>query len=121
MVFVEENKTKMKDDADTNLNLKIIDFGGAMKMKYKINKENRKVGTVSYMSPETFEGIYSEKVDVWSCGVVLYVLLSGKLPFSGTSYEKKKDGIKNLEPCFKGTKVLSQVNNGKRFLFQRSN
>ena len=54
MVFVEENKTKMKDDADTNLNLKIIDFGGAMKMKYKINKENRKVGTVSYMSPETF-------------------------------------------------------------------
>ena len=94
-------REKNEDDAK-NMNLKIIDFGGAYRMKYKINKEKRKVGTVSYMAPEAFDGIYSEKTDVWSCGVAIYVLLSGCLPFRGSNYERKKENIKNSEASFKG-------------------
>ncbi|HEX8367655.1 MAG TPA: protein kinase [Pyrinomonadaceae bacterium] len=39
------------------------------------------IGTHSYMSPESFEGVRSVQTDVWSVGVLLYHLLSGKLPF----------------------------------------
>jgi serine/threonine protein kinase len=39
------------------------------------------VGTHSYMSPESFEGVRNIQTDVWSVGVLLYHLLTGKLPF----------------------------------------
>lgn len=39
------------------------------------------VGTHPYMSPESFEGFRSVQTDVWSVGVLLYHLLTGKLPF----------------------------------------
>lgn len=39
------------------------------------------VGTESYMSPEAFDGKRNVQTDIWSVGVVLYQLLSGKLPF----------------------------------------
>ncbi len=39
------------------------------------------VGTESYMSPESFEGVRSAQTDVWSVGVLLYKLLTGNLPF----------------------------------------
>ena len=37
------------------------------------------------MSPETFGGKYGFEADVWSVGVIAYVLLSGKHPFDGAS------------------------------------
>lgn len=41
-------------------------------------------GTPIYMAPEIWEGnAYNEKVDIWSMGVVMYFLLSGKHPFDG--------------------------------------
>jgi serine/threonine protein kinase len=40
------------------------------------------VGTESYMSPESFEGVRSIQTDIWSVGVVLYKLLCGYLPFT---------------------------------------
>jgi calcium-dependent protein kinase len=33
------------------------------------------------MAPEVFTGLYDEKCDVWSCGVILYKLISGRFPF----------------------------------------
>ena len=41
-----------------------------------------KTGTVAFSAPEIFtQTIYDEKVDIWSCGIVLYMMLCGQQPF----------------------------------------
>merc|ERR1712050_479379 len=39
------------------------------------------VGTLLYMAPEVFSGIYSTPVDLWSTGVLLYIILTGRTPW----------------------------------------
>jgi calcium-dependent protein kinase len=64
------------------LSIKIIDFGTA-KIYEKNKNENKIIGSSYYIAPEVLEKNYNEKCDIWSCGVILYTLLSGKLPFTG--------------------------------------
>lgn len=41
-----------------------------------------KTGTVAFSAPEIFtQNVYDEKVDIWSAGIVLYMMLSGKQPY----------------------------------------
>ena len=46
-----------------------------------------------YIAPEVFQSNYNYKCDIWSIGVVLYIILSGKVPFPG---ESNKEIIENV-------------------------
>lgn len=74
--------------------IKLIDFGLSAQTK-KNMKET--VGTPYYVAPEVLEGKYDQKCDVWSLGVIMYVLLCGYLPFQGDTQDKVFKKIINSE------------------------
>ncbi|KAL8480847.1 hypothetical protein ACS0TY_027389 [Phlomoides rotata] len=67
---------------DSRGKLKLADFGSAE--MFEISEMNDVVGTPYYVAPEVLMGRnYNEKVDVWSAGVILYIMLAGVPPFYG--------------------------------------
>ena len=79
-----ENLLYLNDGPEDNNPIKVIDFGLSQVISPQ-RKLKTKVGTAYYVSPEILNGAYSEKCDIWSAGVILYILLSGDPPFNGPS------------------------------------
>ena len=84
-----ENIMLVSNNRD-NMSIRLIDFGFATEMKFsnfpwifKKSKTNLKsyCGSPLAMAPECFLGSYDEKCDIWSAGIVIYVLITGKYPF----------------------------------------
>nr|GME20728.1 phosphoenolpyruvate carboxylase kinase 1-like [Ipomoea batatas] len=68
--------------------LKLADFGSA-ECFHESELMSGVVGTPYYVAPEVLAGrAYSEKLDVWSAGVILYIMLAGVPPFYGDSAEE---------------------------------
>lgn len=63
-------------------NIKLIDFGLAKKLSENEIMSNPN-GTAYYIAPEVLKGEYTVKCDVWSMGVVLYIMMCGRPPFKG--------------------------------------
>jgi serine/threonine protein kinase len=80
--------------------VKIMDFGLAKVIgSSKLTKLGSTVGTIAYMSPEQSAGDeVDNRTDIWSFGVVLYEMLTGKLPFRGDYDQAIIYSILNEEP-----------------------
>ena len=88
-----ENIMITKREKNGCLQVKLIDFGTA-KIFEKGQSENRYVGSSYYMAPEVLKRKYDEKCDLWSIGVIFYILLTGRPPFDGNDDEEI---LKNVE------------------------
>mmetsp|Transcript_51788 Transcript_51788/g.152619 ORF Transcript_51788/g.152619 Transcript_51788/m.152619 type:complete len:543 (-) Transcript_51788:97-1725(-) len=69
-------------DCKNGDHLKLIDFGFSKAWDPNL-KMHVSCGTLSYVAPEVLEKNYTQKCDLWSLGVIAFILLAGYMPFSG--------------------------------------
>ena len=86
--------------------LKVIDFGLSKIFTKDNHKMTTKVGTAYYVSPEVLAGDYDEKCDVWSAGVILYILLTGEPPFNGANDNEIYKRIQAKKYNFNGQGII---------------
>ena len=87
------------DENEDLLNIKIIDFGAATRFSDDQPLSDL-VGSPFYISPEMISASYSKECDLWSCGVVLYILLCGSPPFDGKNNVEILNKVKIGEVSF---------------------
>ena len=97
-IMLTKNLSKMKNK---KYEIKLIDFGTAKQFEPH-TKMNKFIGTSYYIAPEVLKENYDEKCDIWSCGVILYILLCGYPPFNGNSNVDIYHNIQNNPPYFNG-------------------
>lgn len=69
--------------------MKLIDFGTSV--IYRKGENLKGVhGTSYYIAPEVLNSFYDERCDVWSIGVITYILLSGRPPFEDPDQDDEK-------------------------------
>mmetsp|Transcript_57811 Transcript_57811/g.165812 ORF Transcript_57811/g.165812 Transcript_57811/m.165812 type:complete len:545 (+) Transcript_57811:89-1723(+) len=61
--------------------IKLIDFDTCQEYEPGSPKPKNIVGTMGYLAPEALQGEYSPASDLWSVGVILYILMTGDMPF----------------------------------------
>ncbi|XP_058468448.1 striated muscle preferentially expressed protein kinase-like isoform X4 [Solea solea] len=94
----------------TNLNaIKLVDFGSAQSFNpLSLRQRDSRVGTLEYMAPEMVKGeVVGPPADIWTVGVVTYVMLSGRLPFEDKDPLKVESKI--LMAKFDSTKLYPNV------------
>ena len=87
-----ENILIVERDKNGMPRIKIADFGTS-KMFEKGAVQRKLVGSSYYIAPEVLKKHYDEKCDIWSCGVIMYILLSGRPPFAGDNDREIMDKV----------------------------
>jgi len=84
----DENPLGHDLDSEGNVDILISDFGLSKFASSDTRPLKTACGTLSYVAPEVLlRSGYGSKADVWSCGVIFYLMLAGKLPFEGSQSE----------------------------------
>ena len=97
-------------DTDHNINnfdIKLTDFGLSKdQIHSSIKKYTSKVGTKIYMAPEIEKGVYNNKCDLWSLGIILYELYTNKYIFDSGENNPEKTAINR----YRG-KIVNETDN----------
>lgn len=102
-----------KPTSPDDLNIKIIDFGASATHSKGLHTV---IGSLSYIAPEVYTMDYSEKCDIWSAGCILYILLSGKMPFSGDTDRDLRTAVESEDPEMTGAMWKAVSIEGKDFI-----
>ena len=98
----------------TSYEIKLIDFGCSKIFSKKHHKNlSGIIGTSAYCSPEVIDDIYDERCDEWSCGVLMYLLLCGEIPFPGETEEEMFSKIKKGKISFHQKEFKNVSNKAK--------
>jgi serine/threonine protein kinase len=85
--------------------VKILDFGlskGLQDLQANTDQKREITGTPYYMAPESFNtACFTEKSDIWALGVLLYILLSGYMPFPATTQEELEVRVRSQDVNFR--------------------
>jgi calcium-dependent protein kinase len=118
-------------DQKNSSHLKLIDFGFSKVWEPNV-KMHVSCGTLSYVAPEVLDKNYTAQCDLWSLGVIVFILLAGYMPFSGSEavqtrnisegkYKMKPERWKNVSEEGTGfVKALLQVDPKKRLTCQQA-
>ena len=111
-ILIESSEEKNKDF----FHIKIIDFGTCEILKK--SKLTEQIGTSFYIAPEVLKNGYNEKCDLWSCGIILYILLCGSPPFYGKNEKEIFSKILNGTFTFKH-KIWNKISNEGKNLVKK--
>ena len=108
-----ENILFLNNDMESEI--KLIDFGLAC--KYEPNKKMTTfAGSPYYIAPEVLKGKYDNKCDIWSIGIITYVMLTGILPFEGETNDEIFNKILTKEVNFEHPNFNIISNEAKNFI-----
>lgn len=97
--------------------MKLADFGTAGPYDPTGKKKLKElVGTPYYVAPEVLNNSYGSKCDLWSLGVMTFLLLTGKLPFTASSIETIFLKIKETEPAYNTSAWTNVSSEGADFV-----
>lgn len=96
--------------------VKLIDFGLSQKFASSQEHLHDQVGTVYTMSPELLAGNYNKKADIWSLGVISFMLLSSSMPFYGKTRARVIKKILKGKYQFSSRRWNNVSNDAMRFV-----
>ncbi|CAI7803398.1 unnamed protein product [Closterium sp. NIES-53] len=102
----------------SHTDVRVIDFGVAAFLKPGGKMLSDAVGSLFYIAPEVISGSYGTPADVWSAGVVLYVLLAGVPPFWAETEAGVARAIKEAEVGFQGSVWKGVTEEGKDLILR---
>jgi len=83
------------ENQNEDAQIKVIDWGLSAKFQKDKTRLSTKTGTPQYIAPEVFEGYYDSQCDIWSIGVIAYIIIAWKFPYKGTTVENYQYSLKN--------------------------
>lgn len=102
MVYCHEKRVIHRDlkpenillmEKGENLSIKVADFGSSVILDPNATLSGC-YGSAYYLAPEVFSPAYKEKCDIWSAGIIMYILLTGRPPYSGRDSETIMNNVK---------------------------